>query len=187
MVDQAQRLVPPTIAVALSLALWLASPNAGRAEEGFHVPRDHVQFLTGDSWFDGEHYVRLYGVQACLRGKTYTDHRGQKQDCGVVSTAMLAALVRDTDPICRPVATLLSKQTAQQPTVIVICNVHLGDRDLDLGSMLISQGFAFAAFANERKPVYMPYSIQESIARQARAGLWGFDDVPVPTRDLLAH
>lgn len=171
----------------MALCLLVVSTVRSQADETFHIPRDHIQFLTGDSWSDGQTTVRLYGVQSCLRGKVYTDRLGRKQDCGVVSAAMLAAVVRDTDPACRPVATVLDPQTAKSSTAIVVCTGHLGDRELDLGSLLITQGFAFAALANSGKPVYMPYRIQETIARQARVGLWAFDDVPLPSKDLLAN
>jgi endonuclease YncB( thermonuclease family) len=171
---------------ALSISLLLASAAQGIADETFHIPRDHVRFLTGDSWVDGSSMIRLYGVQACLRGKTYTDQRGRKHDCGVVAAVVLAAIVHDTDPICRSVATILDQRTTSRSTVIAICTVHLGGREMDLGSMLITQGYAFAALANDGKPVYMPYRIQEMIAREAKSGLWAFDDVPLPSKDLLA-
>ena len=175
------------VRAALAASLYMASATRSHADETFHIPRDHVQFLTADSWSDGQVTVRLYGVQSCLRGKVYTDHLGRKQDCGVVSAAMLAAVVRDTDPACRPVATVLDPQTAKSSAAIVVCTVHLGESEIDLGSLLITQGFAFAALANGGKPVYMPYRIQETIARQARVGLWAFDDVPLPSMDLLAN
>ena len=43
---------------------------------------------------------RLYGVQTCLRGTTYTDHAGQRRDCGEASLAVLAAYITDTHPVC---------------------------------------------------------------------------------------
>lgn len=175
---------------AASIAAFFFSAafgTAGAAGEGdaFSIPREGVAFLTGDSWIQGGYTIRLYGVQACLRGKTYTDHAGQAQDCGAVSMAMLAALIRDTNPVCRPIASLTADGSAQPPTVLAICTVQLGGRALDLGSMMITQGFAFAALANGGKPVYIPYQIEESIAQAARAGLWAFDDLPHPSRDLL--
>lgn len=175
------------VRAALALSLLMSSAARSQPDDTFHIPRHDVQFLTGDSWSDGQTTVRLYGVQSCLRGKVYTDHLGRKQDCGVVSAAMLAAVVHDTDPTCRPVAKVMDSRTAEGSTSIVVCTVHLGDRELDLGSLLITQGFAFAALANGGKPVYMPYRIQETIARQARVGLWAFDDVPLPSKDLLAN
>ncbi len=33
----------------------------------------------------------------------------------------------------------------------------------------------------------MPYRTQEVIARQTKTGLWAFDDVPLPSKDLLAQ
>lgn len=175
------------VMATLAGAILLVPAAQGIADDTFHIPREHIQFLTGDSWRNGQQTMRLYGVQSCLRGKMYSDHLGRRQDCGVVSAAMLAAVVHDTDPICRSVATVLGQQEDASSTVIVVCTVRLGDRELDLGALLITQGFAFAALANGGKPVYMPYRIQETIARQARMGLWAFDDVPLPSKDLLAQ
>ncbi|SOC81636.1 Endonuclease YncB, thermonuclease family [Ensifer adhaerens] len=175
------------VRVTFALSVFMVPAVRSLADETIRIPREHIQFLTGDSWRDGQRTLRLYGVQSCLRGKVYTDHLGRKQDCGVVSAAMLAAVVHDTDPICRAVASVLDRQGDAIPTVIVVCTVRVGDRELDLGSLLITQGFAFAALANGGKPVYMPYRTQEMIARQAKMGLWAFDDVPLPSKDLLAQ
>lgn len=175
------------VMAALAGSVLLIPSAQVLADEIFRIPREHVQFLTGDSWLDGQKTMRLYGVQYCLRGKVYSDHLGSKQDCGVVSAAVLAAIVHDTNPICRPVATVLDRPEDTKSTVIVVCTLRLGDRELDLGSLLITQGFAFAALANGGKPVYMPYRIQEMIARQAKMGLWAFDEVPLPSKNLLAQ
>ncbi|WP_234908178.1 thermonuclease family protein [Rhizobium rhizogenes] len=131
--------------------------------------------------------MRLYGVQACIRGTAYTDTSGQKQDCGAVSLAMLAAIVKDTKPSCAPVAQLTAPGAGKPSTILVICSAHVGDNALDLGTLLITQGFAFAAMANTGKPVYLPYSLEESIAQQSRVGLWAYPDMPHPNRVLFAH
>ncbi|MCD2174957.1 thermonuclease family protein [Rhizobium sp. C4] len=175
------------VMAALAGSVLLIPSEQVLADEAFRIPREHVQFLTGDSWRDGQKTMRLYGIQSCLRGKVYSDHLGRKQDCGVVSAAVLAAIVHDTNPVCRPVASVLDRSEDTKSTVIVVCTLRLGDRELDLGSLLITQGFAFAALANGGKPVYMPYRIQEMIARQAKMGLWAFDEVPLPSKDLLAQ
>lgn len=129
--------------------------------------------------------MRLYGVQSCVRGTSYTDSGGAKQDCGLVSLAMLAAIVRDTKPTCSPVAQISSSVPAEPPTILAICSAHIGDKSLDLGTVLITQGFAFAALANNAKPVYMPYLVAEATAKQAKAGLWAFADLPHPNLVLF--
>ncbi|NKL24047.1 thermonuclease family protein [Rhizobium leguminosarum] len=167
-----------------------APANAQSAKPSSHVfavPQMGVTFLTGDSWQQARQTMRLYGVQACIRGTSYTDKSGQKQDCGAVSLAMLAAIVKDTKPTCAPVAQLMAPAAGAPPTILVICTAHVGDNALDLGTLLITQGFAFAAMANTGKPVYLPYSIEESIAQQSRIGLWAFADMPHPNRVLFSR
>ncbi|WFU07323.1 thermonuclease family protein (plasmid) [Rhizobium sp. CB3171] len=153
----------------------------------FAVPRSGVTFLTGDSWQQAGQTMRLYGVQACIRGSVYTDPSGQKQDCGAVSLAMLAAIVKDTKPTCAPVAQVMAPASGQPSTILVICSAHIGNNALDLGAMLITRGFAFAALETTGKPVYLPYSIEEGIAEQSRVGLWAYPDMPHPNRVLLSR
>lgn len=178
---------------ALSVLTAIASytlTNAQSAQPPTHVfavPQTGVVFLTGDSWQQAGQTMRLYGVQACIRGTTYTNKSGQKQDCGAVSLAMLAAIVKDTKPACAPLAQLTAAASGQSSTILVICSAHIGNNALDVGTMLITQGFAFAAVANTGKPVYMPYSIAEALAQQSHAGLWAYPDMPHPNRMLFSH
>lgn len=169
-------------AVAASL---VASPIASveGADASLDVPRSGITVLTGDSWQQGSQRLRLYGVQSCLRDTFYTDGTGQRQDCGAVSAAMLAALVRDLKPTCKLVAQVATGPS-QPTTSLVICTGEVGGSKLDLGATLITQGFAFAAIDNKNHPVYLPYFIQEGIAQQARKGLWAFHDLPHPSHSL---
>ncbi|MGV2174952.1 thermonuclease family protein, partial [Agrobacterium vitis] len=67
---------------------------------------------------------KLFGVQSCLRGTTFTNERGQKQDCGDASLAMLAAYIKDTRPVCAP--------TAQTPDLTyVVCYATIAGTPLD--------------------------------------------------------
>lgn len=164
--------------------------NAQSAQPSSHVfavPQSDLTFLTGDSWQQAGQIIRLYGVQACIRGTTYTDKSGQKQDCGAVSLAMLAAIVKDTKPTCAPVAQLMAPAAGEPATILVICSAHIGNNALDVGTLLITQGFAFAALANTGKPVYLPYSLEEAIAQQSRVGLWAYPDMPHPNRMLFSR
>jgi endonuclease YncB( thermonuclease family) len=82
-------------------------------------------------------------------------------------------------------AQLPSSVPQEGPTILVVCSAHVGDKSLDLGTVLITQGFAFAAFSNDAKPVYMPYLVAEATAKQAKAGLWAYPDMPHPNLVLF--
>nr|WP_181377313.1 thermonuclease family protein [Ochrobactrum sp. LM19]AJW29979.1 hypothetical protein pLM19O2_p34 [Ochrobactrum sp. LM19] len=168
-----------------ALTSGAAQENAGSSNrQVFSIPPSGLDFLTGDTWIQNNQKLRLYGVQSCLRGTTYTDGAGQRQDCGAVSLAMLAALVRDTRPECSPVAQITASPNDSHPTVLVVCSAHIGNETVDLGTALITQGFAFAALSNDGAPVYFPYAAAEAIAKQARAGLWAYADIPHPNAVL---
>ncbi|MFK0333920.1 thermonuclease family protein [Rhizobium sp. NPDC090275] len=171
------------IAAASLLAAFSASAES--ATKTFAIARMGITFLTGDSWQEAGQRFRLYGVQSCLRGTFYTDKAGEHQDCGAVSTAMLAALVRDLKPLCAAVAQVAAGQT-DPATLLVICTGDVHGRKLDLGATMITQGFAFAAIDNGSHPVYLPYLLEEDIAQQARKGFWAFPDLPHPNAILLA-
>ena len=170
------------LGTGLLLASTALAENTGRT---FAISQSDVSFLTGDSWQQEGRRFRLYGVQSCLRGTFYTDQAGQRQDCGAVSTAMLAAFVRDLKPTCSPVAQIAAGDS-QPATLLVICTGEVHGKKLDLGATMITLGFAFAAIDSESHPVYLPYLIEEGIARQARKGLWAFADFPHPNNSLLS-
>ena len=146
----------------------------------FDVPHVGVAFVTGDTWTQNGQTLRLYGVQSCIRGTSFTNSMGVKADCGEASLAYLAAVIRDTGPRCAPVA-----QIGEPRAILVVCSAHVGSSTLDLGTILITEGFAFAAFNNEAKPVYMPYFVAENLARKGRAGLWAAPDMPHPNAILF--
>lgn len=146
----------------------------------FAIPSTQVTFQTGDSWYQDGKRMRLYGVQSCIRGTFYTDNLGQKQDCGAVSLAMFAALVRDTNPTCMAVAQISPTVADNQSTILVVCSAHIGDVTVDLGTAMIAEGFAFTAFKNDGNAVYVPYVVAEAKAREAGKGLWAFRDMPHP-------
>jgi endonuclease YncB( thermonuclease family) len=154
------------------------------APRWYPVPAQ-VQYLTGDSWSDGGTTYRLYGVQSCLRGTSFTNAHGLRRDCGEASLAMLIALTRDLKPQCYDAASLPQSRTA-----LVFCvaaraeGAGAGSR-IDLGTALIATGFAFAALKPDGKPVHEPYLIAQNVAQQARAGLWAFGDLPDPNAIIL--
>jgi endonuclease YncB( thermonuclease family) len=145
------------------------------------VPQSGVVFMTGDTWTQNGQTIRLYGVQSCIRGATFTNQSGGKADCGEASLSYLAALIRDTKPRCAPVAKI-----GQPPTALVVCSARIGASTLDLGTILITEGFAFAAFSNDARPVYMPYLVAELVAKNNRAGLWAAPDLPHPNPILFS-
>lgn len=128
---------------------------------------------TGDTWVSAGKRYRLYGLQSCLRGTFYTDVSGNRRDCGEASIAMLAAFVKDTSPVCAPVA-------GRTDLTFAVCYAFVGGQRLDLAMMMISEGYGFASLDSAGMPVYPAYAVAEQKAREARRGLWQFDDVQHP-------
>lgn len=169
--------------VAPLVALGSASAETPAAR-WFPVPVSAL-YLTGDSWSDAGVTYRLYGVQSCLRGTSFTNAHGLKRDCGEVSLAMLVALTRDLRPQCYDAA-----EQPQTKTVFVFCvatwvtGAGAGSR-IDLGTALIATGFAFAALKPDGQPVHAPYFVAQLVAQRAKAGLWAFPDLPEPNAIIL--
>ncbi|MCP3468569.1 thermonuclease family protein [Bradyrhizobium sp. CCGUVB23] len=168
-------------ALALATAfLAVSSPVcADQASPWFPVPASAV-YLTGDSWIDNGVTYRLYGVQSCIRGTSFTNARGVKRDCGEASLAMLIALTRDLRPQCYEAA-----KTPQARTVFVFCMAQRPNGTgmsarVDLGTALIAMGYAFAALTPNCRPVHPPYLVAQQVAEKSRAGLWAFSDLPEP-------
>jgi endonuclease YncB( thermonuclease family) len=173
----------------LVLGSVLMAPGIGRAQTHgpptralpvFDFPQSGVEFLTGDTWRAGGQTFRLYGVQSCIRGTEFTNAAGAGADCGEASLAYTAALVRDTRPRCTAVA-----QAGKPAIVYAVCAATVGRSTLDLGTVLITEGFAFAAADANGKPINLTYAIAEGDAQRARRGLWAAPDLPYPTRILM--
>lgn len=171
----------------LSAALIAGAPTRGVAQASalpqqapaFAIPQSGLSFETGDTWSQNGQRMRLYGVQACLRGTSFTNAAGVKTDCGEASLAYLAAVIRDTAPSCVPIAQLGG-------AIVVVCSAKVGGATLDLGTILVTQGFAFASFSADGKPVYMPYLVAEIEAKKRRAGLWAAADMPHPNSIIFS-
>ncbi|WP_107678021.1 thermonuclease family protein [Agrobacterium sp. LAD9] len=157
--------------LALSVAMATA---AEAAPPGYFDLRPGVTLETGETWNDGSTRYRLYGVQSCIRGTSYTDLQGQKRDCGDASLAVLAAFIKDTKPICAATA-------KTSDLTYVVCYATVANERLDLGTMMVSQGFAFAALDAQGFPVFPAYSVAEQDARARNSGLWQFSDVTHPS------
>jgi endonuclease YncB( thermonuclease family) len=140
----------------------------------FEIPPVGVQFQTGDTWTQGGQTFRLYAVQSCIRGTTFTNAAGIKRDCGEASIAYFAALIKDAKPRCTALA-------QSGPVTFAVCAAHIGERTLDLGTILITQGFAFAATDARGKPVNFQYAVAEGDAQKGKRGLWASSDLPHPS------
>jgi len=171
------------ILLAASLPPAIAQQAAARAAAPstsvFDIDQTGVEFQTGDTWSQNGQTFRLYGVQACIRGTQFTNPAGVKTDCGEASVAYFAALIRDTKPRCSAVT-----QAGAPPVIFTVCAAHVGQNTLDLGTILISQGFAFAAVSPTGKPFQFTYSVVEGEAQKAGRGLWAAKDLPHPAKVL---
>lgn len=165
---------PPALAESGKAA---GSGEGGRAAS-FPIGAS-VALETGDTWVQGGARLRLYGVQACIRDTFFVNGSGQRLDCGDASLAMLAALIKDTQPECVPIAQQPGLQT------FVTCFATLEGKRVELGTMLITSGFAFAALKPDGSPVHPPYFVAEQMARSGRRGLWAYSDLPHPSVTLL--
>ncbi|RWA88138.1 MAG: thermonuclease family protein [Mesorhizobium sp.] len=149
------------------------SGSVAAAPAGYFNLRPGVALESGDSWTDAGARYHLYGVQSCLRGTYYADSSGRREDCGEASLAVMAAFIADTKPVCSPIATI-AKVTH------VVCYATVGADQLDLGNLMITSGYAFAALQADGLPYSPAYAVAEQVAREKRAGLWQFKDVQHP-------
>jgi endonuclease YncB( thermonuclease family) len=158
--------------LAIGATLPAAAQTFAPAPE-FSIPASGVQFITGDTWRIKGAIYRLFGVQACIRGTQFQNAAGGVSDCGEASIAYFASLIVDTRPKCRP---LFQSDANGSPAITyVVCQAHVGENSLDLGTIIVTQGFGFAATARDGdnwKPVYFPYSVAEAGAKKNGRGLW---------------
>ena len=145
----------------------------------FDIPVSGITFETGDTWRQAGETFRLYGVQSCIRGTSFTNAIGVKADCGEASLAYFAALIRDTKPRCSAIA-----RSGAPPLIYAVCAAHIGTTTLDLGTILVTQGFAFAATDAKGGPVNLSYAVAEADAKAHRRGLWASPDLPQPNAIL---
>ena len=169
-------------AIALLAALSTTSTLAQtKPSPWFPIPPDAL-FETGDTWTTGGKRYRLYGVQSCLRGTSFTNAKDVKRDCGEASLAMLVSLVRDLRPMCYAAANIDYGRT-----VLVFCFATMeqgrnkGSR-LDLGTALVSIGYAFASVTLDGRPVYSPYLVAQMQAKSSKSGPMGLSRHARPER-----
>lgn len=177
---------PSTLAATFVAALL--TTHAAQAQDKpnpwFPVPAT-ATFTTGDTWTYAGETHRLYGVQSCLRGTYFTNGAGARVDCGEASLAVLVSLIRDLKPQCYTAA-----WQAATKTRFVVCVAQPADGSaagsrIDLGTALISTGWAFAAITPNGAPVHAPYIVAQEVAKKQKLGLWQFTDVPDPNSIIL--
>lgn len=168
----------PLIATLFMLASLTACYSEGSAVS--EAPR--ITVLSGAAWQNGERINRLFAVQSCLTGDYAIDARNYKVDCGSASRAALSDFFTRAKITCNTV------ETAADFNIVTCRAIFAGQTPVDLGSMLIRSGYAFAAItpgaADQFSPVYKPYAAIEADARKARAGLWGFRSFTHPAQSL---
>lgn len=153
--------------------------HAQAASAGYFDLRGDVTLESGETWSDHGQRYRLYGVQSCIRGTTFTNRAGQKLDCGDASMAIFGAFIKDTHPQCAPVVKVGA-------LTYVICFSTVGTNTIDLANAMIGEGYAFASLDARGLPVNAVYAVAEDEAKQRKAGLWQFPDVQHPAV-LLSH
>ena len=153
-------------------------PHSGSVlVQPFPFPQD-ASFETGDTWVSQGKRYRLYGVQSCIRGTQITVSGDIKRDCGAFNILMVQAIVKDTIPSCSVI------RIVDEHNELVICQTRAGTRSYDLASLLIARGWGFAAIDATGTLIVPTYRILEETARQARAGLWAYSDLPHPVNIL---
>jgi endonuclease YncB( thermonuclease family) len=152
-------------AAVVACVMGLSSASKVHAEDVWYPVPANAVFDTGDSWRDQSWSFRLYGVQACLRGTTFTNSHDLRPNC-YTAAQVSAAHARYVFCLATPTR-----------------GAGAGSR-IDLGTALIASGFAFPALKPDGSPVHAPYLAAQAVAKAARAGLWAFDP-PDPNAILL--
>ncbi|WLR95363.1 thermonuclease family protein [Shinella zoogloeoides] len=150
----------------MSMLLMLLSSWPAAADGGAVSFPAAVQFETGDTWTHEGAKFRLFGVQACLRDTRYRLPGGEDGDCGLRSIGALAALFSTNTIACQPVG------AAKDGATFVVCAAQVGGAAVDVGTALISSGFAFAAVLPSGAAVLPAYAVAEGVAKEDGTGLW---------------
>ena len=176
-------------ALASLILIALVTPGLSQAPTaqggpvaGFAVQSD-ATLETGDTFVQGSVRYRLWGVQACLPTTRVELAGGRVEDCGAVSLAGLAGLLLDGRVACVEIARSTWRSI---PYAFVSCTVHVGERDVELGTALIASGLAFAALRPDGRPVHPPYAAAEAVAREGKEGLWAATTFDHPAAALRA-
>lgn len=147
-------------------------PSSAVAEEdangpSFAVSKD-VKLQTGDTWEADRYRYRLYGVQSCIRGSIAVNAAGDQHDCGSLSLAQLGALFEAATVTCQPIG------RARDDAIFAVCAADLNGATFDVGTAMISSGYAFAATYPDGSAVNMSYVVAELTAKGSLQGLWAY-------------
>jgi endonuclease YncB( thermonuclease family) len=123
------------------------------------------RIIDGHRWVESGRTYELYGVGGCGRGTQLTADNGRIADCGVLTTARLAAFFSTAGVTCRAV-------DGEVDVVPVVCVLEMGADKIDLGMALIAGGYGFAALGKDGRPVVKNYLVAELSAKLDRQGLW---------------
>jgi endonuclease YncB( thermonuclease family) len=169
--------------LSLNASFSFAQTNT-TAQSKWQLIAPNATYLTGDTWQEGVETYRLYGVQSCLRGTFIVNEHQVKRDCGEVSMTMLAAMNKDLSFLC---ATVANVENTHMHYVVCSASLRSGDgtTKIDLGTALITTGFAFASLNLKGEPVHMPYLVTQVNAQNAHVGLWRYANVPDPNTIIL--
>ena len=178
------------VLIALSAALsnagaQTAPPSTPAPQPQWFTVSPGAYFETGDTWTNGGKRFQLYGVQSCLRGARFTNNNGQVRDCGDASMAVLISLIRDLRPLCYEAARRPDINTAYVFCFATMTQGPAKGSRIDLGTALISIGYAFAALRPDGQPVHAPYYAAQLVAQRDNLGLWAFSDVPNPNIAII--
>ncbi|SJM33648.1 putative Succinoglycan biosynthesis protein [Mesorhizobium delmotii] len=162
---------------AMTIAATLLPAYGQQVASSFTVPKN-ITLQTGDTWeFNGQVY-RLYGIQSCIRGSIAVDAAGNKRDCGSLSLAQLGGLFQTAAVTCQPIG------RARDDAIFTVCAAEIEGSTIDVGTAMISSGFAFAATYADGNAVNVSYVVAELTAKGSGEGLWAFK-FPHPVQALL--
>lgn len=140
-------------ALALVLALPLATPPAWAELKG------RARVLSGDTMRIGRDTVRLHGVDAPEQDQFCENEYGRTFECGIQALDALSELVGRRSVTC------VGDQRDDEGMLIAVC--YAGD--MNLNSRMVRTGWAVAR--SKEQPDFVPL---ENLARNERAGIWGF-------------
>ena len=175
-------------AIALVAALSTTSTLAQtKPSPWFPIPPDAQSMKLATRGLLEANAIVFTACNHACAAPSFTNAKGVKRDCGEASLAMLVSLVRDLRPMCYAAANIDYGRT-----VLVFCFATMeqgrnkGSR-LDLGTALISIGYAFASVTLDGRPVYSPYLVAEAQAKNTKSGLWAYPDMPDPNAIILEN
>ena len=105
----------------------------------------------------GQHFVKLYGIDAPDPAQSCIDKRGERYNCGHKSKMMLERLILGKRLVCQVAG------GDYKGNFIATCKLW----DVDVGASMLTAGWAVAD--RNATPVYIPY---EDEAHRNKAGLW---------------